>query len=380
MTKHDLKELAAMGAELGAAKAEIQTLRTALLAIDQRNDNPARFDQEIDKIVRAALSQQAEPTDTYTAVDMATAAAQGFRDGQAAVEPVPAQDEREAFDLFPDQLEALAERLKQYREAHKDDVYSPEEVLRQCQSWAVSDQYHGTGVGDSFQRAADVIEALLTRSAQAKQQPFAYADPSDLNRMEKHGQTCMTVWRDKQDCVSEPLFLRAAPIAQTAPTPWQEATGRAAFKNFHRRLCERFGYAHDEAYWWRDLISLEEHIAKQTAPQPEQSGLIKALEEIAAGEKTVWRGDHFEVENDMAIDYPGIAKAALDAYRAALSARGTSKFAIGDRVKKTSGSEWVGRVVGWYSTEQTKEGYAVESSAHRNSVQIYPAKALEAVE
>lgn len=56
------------------------------------------------------------------------------------------------------------------------------------------------------------------------------------------------------------------------------------------------------------------------------------------------------------------------------------KFRMGDLVKKSTGSEWVGRVVGWYSTEQTPEGYAVESSAHRNSVQIYPAKALEAVE
>lgn len=56
------------------------------------------------------------------------------------------------------------------------------------------------------------------------------------------------------------------------------------------------------------------------------------------------------------------------------------KFRMGDLVKKSTGSEWVGRVVGWYSTEQTKEGYAVESSAHRNSVQIYPATALEAVE
>ncbi|QPI11754.1 hypothetical protein IM687_14060 [Stutzerimonas stutzeri] len=55
------------------------------------------------------------------------------------------------------------------------------------------------------------------------------------------------------------------------------------------------------------------------------------------------------------------------------------KFRMGDMVKKSTGSEWVGRVVGWYSTEQTKEGYAVESSAHRNSVQIYPAKALELV-
>ncbi|GEM_PF-1477732 len=56
------------------------------------------------------------------------------------------------------------------------------------------------------------------------------------------------------------------------------------------------------------------------------------------------------------------------------------KFRMGDLVKKSTGSEWEGRVVGTYSTEQTKEGYAVESSAHRNSVQIYPAKALEAVE
>lgn len=46
-------------------------------------------------IALGALSQQAEPTDTYTAVDMATAAAQGFRDGQAAVEQAPAQDEQQ---------------------------------------------------------------------------------------------------------------------------------------------------------------------------------------------------------------------------------------------------------------------------------------------
>jgi len=34
------------------------------------------------------------------------------------------------------------------------------------------------------------------------------------------------------------------------------------FKNFHSSLCDRFGYTHDNKYWWRDLISLEEHIAK----------------------------------------------------------------------------------------------------------------------
>ena len=55
------------------------------------------------------------------------------------------------------------------------------------------------------------------------------------------------------------------------------------------------------------------------------------------------------------------------------------KFKHGDRVKKTSGSEWVGHVCGTYSTELTQEGYAVESEAHKGSVQIYPAKALELV-
>jgi hypothetical protein len=35
------------------------------------------------------------------------------------------------------------------------------------------------------------------------------------------------------------------------------------FKNFHRALCERFGYCHDEKDWQRDQLSLIEHIAAQ---------------------------------------------------------------------------------------------------------------------
>lgn len=38
-------------------------------------------------------------------------------------------------------------------------------------------------------------------------------------------------------------------------------TNEAAFKNFHRSLCERFGAPHDPVDWWRDTVSLEEHIA-----------------------------------------------------------------------------------------------------------------------
>lgn len=40
---------------------------------------------------------------------------------------------------------------------------------------------------------------------------------------------------------------------------------QASFKNFHRGLCERFGYVHDEKDWQRDQLSLSEHIAKQAA-------------------------------------------------------------------------------------------------------------------
>lgn len=54
-----------------------------------------------------------------------------------------------------------------------------------------------------------------------------------------------------------------------------------------------------------------------------------------------------------------------------------SKFNLGDKVKKTKGSQWHGIVVGTYSTDLTPEGYAVESSTEKGSVQIYPAAALE---
>lgn len=55
------------------------------------------------------------------------------------------------------------------------------------------------------------------------------------------------------------------------------------------------------------------------------------------------------------------------------------RFVYGSRVRKTKGSSWHGRVVGWYSTELTPLGWAVESEREPGSVQIYPDAALEAV-
>lgn len=51
-------------------------------------------------------------------------------------------------------------------------------------------------------------------------------------------------------------------------------------------------------------------------------------------------------------------------------------FQIGQLVGKKSGSSWTGKVVGFYSTDQTPVGYCVESIREPGSVQIYPERAL----
>lgn len=54
------------------------------------------------------------------------------------------------------------------------------------------------------------------------------------------------------------------------------------------------------------------------------------------------------------------------------------KFKEGDIVRKKSGSWWEGRVVGFYSTEQTARGYCVQlNRVSFGPVQIYPESALE---
>ncbi|MPR62151.1 hypothetical protein D7027_10065 [Ochrobactrum intermedium] len=66
-------------------------------------------------------------------------------------------------------------------------------------------------------------------------------------------------------------------------------------------------------------------------------------------------------------------------FRAALSSpdhADARKFHMGDRVTKTKGSSWTGRIVGFYSTKLTPVGYAVESETEIGSVQIYPEAAL----
>lgn len=55
------------------------------------------------------------------------------------------------------------------------------------------------------------------------------------------------------------------------------------------------------------------------------------------------------------------------------------KYQMGNTLEKKSGSEWWGMVVGFYSTETTPRGYAIESGVHKGSVQIYPEAALNII-
>jgi hypothetical protein len=236
-----LKAAGRIGAELGAAKAEIQTLRTALLAIDQRNDNPARFDQEIDKIVRNALSQQSdhvrdaaqmmvpseilkaiawgdrddaaeaigslrclladhegedeiafpdspEPTDTFTAVDMATAAAQGFRDGQAAVEQAPAEDEHQPVGW------------------HTDDHLTDKSATTYDRE--VADRWRGKGWP---------VYELYARPAQTEQQPIRLPQRKNLDGL--LDPESKRAGRAYNEALEDVELLNTAPIAQTAPQP-----------------------------------------------------------------------------------------------------------------------------------------------------------------
>ncbi len=307
-----LKVAGRIGAELGAAKAELERLSHKL---ERARDHltHARHDVEIRanagndaaRLVLKGIDQwlsdyDQSPTDTFTAVDMATAAAQGFRDGQAAVEPAPAQcpicDANEVVEL----------RTKHCLKCDAD--------------FAGADEM-----------SANKAAVLAARAKRIEPDPSIAACEAITHRMVDafkvafHQHQRMAVTYDE----SVHIGLAAALSARPAQTEQQPV-----------RLPER---------------KRTEHLPKE----------YKTMTVVRAGLEAYNRA----LDDVAALNAAPIAQTAPQ-----------GKFRMGDRVKKSTGSEWVGRVVGWYSTEQTKEGYAVESSAHRNSVQIYPAKALEAVE
>lgn len=67
--------------------------------------------------------------------------------------------------------------------------------------------------------------------------------------------------RERELLTANTEYLERARKAETALKAANEDVG--AFKNFHRSLCDRFNYTHDEKDWRRDQVSLEEWIANR---------------------------------------------------------------------------------------------------------------------
>jgi hypothetical protein len=67
--------------------------------------------------------------------------------------------------------------------------------------------------------------------------------------------------------------MRAA-LEAAWPVQAQQGDSDHEFKNFHRQLCERFGYVHDDIDWRRDQVSLIEWIASKQAQQGEPVGEV----------------------------------------------------------------------------------------------------------
>lgn len=183
MTKHDLKELAAIGAELGAAKAENERLRGLL---EELHPYVRGCSSELWDRYHAALSRQADPCVFH---DSDREACQQYS-GQVPCEPAPAQDEREAFK----------------RALHSQKVFKLSSATIDAAEWA-----------------------WFSRPAQTEQQPIRLPQRADTS----HGDAFDTQLAEAYNAaLDEVTRLNAAPIAQTAPQSdceWCAGAGKDHF-------------------------------------------------------------------------------------------------------------------------------------------------------
>ncbi len=90
--------------------------------------------------------------------------------------------------------------------------------------------------------------------------------------------------------------------------------------------------------------------------------------------------NNFPVAGGQFLTIKDMAAAAEDHYYGKRKKLLVRQYSEGQRLTKKNGSQWIGKVVGTYSTKLTPEGYCIESEAHAGSVQIYPASALQPVD
>ena len=260
----------------------LTTLRVSLNLDDTEYGLSQQEKRKLAADIDATLSQQTEPTDAFTAVDMATAAAQGFRDGQAAVGQAPAQDEREARRSVEPIVRALNASVAvgsdgdwvSIRREHRDAA------VRMLSDLDADFRHVYQAYAEAQKRA--------NRPAQTEQQPVA--------------------WQCR--CVCE----------ECVDAEWSQCS----FEQYQMALADPDMQA-------RALYAAP---IAQTAPQPEQSGLVAALEYYANGDHLLladpdeWDTCSSEPANFLhdeagtaSVEDGSIAKVALEAYRAAMAAK-----------------------------------------------------------
>lgn len=168
-----------------------------------------------------------------------------------------------------------------------------------------------------------------------------------------------------------PEQLNAAALTP-AVTPDAQALAREICKAWGE-YCDGMGGTPDGDDYLQTLI---QSALSASAPRGMREALRKMIYETTCLSPMEEDGSH----------WCRISKATLEEARAAYhdtsdTALATHamphKFGLGQRVTKLKGSSWTGKVVGFYSTELTPVGYAVESENEPGSVQIYPEAALE---
>lgn len=234
----------------------------------------------------AGIDQQADPTETFIAVDMATAAAQGFRDGQAAVEQAAAQDER-----------LRAAFMEGYQQGIDSEFSDPEAAWNRSRTIHLAlDLEQARPAQTEQQLAADLYEigGKLLEIAHTKTKSVSttlMAPRRDYTL--KDARATALVMGERLVGMADRLG-RAAPIAQTAPQ--QSDDSLIANAKALLALDERGSLApHGIGGLAREVIEKLVARVEQTAPQPEQDDSLNMEPEGANAYLVVDPDDNYHI-------------------------------------------------------------------------------------
>jgi hypothetical protein len=125
--------------------------------------------------------------------------------------------------------------------------------------------------------AANALEALSRQLAEITARQSSFDRRGD--RIVELSDNVIQMKTDRDDALGEVTKL----VNELCEEKTLRQDAEHGFKNFHRSLCERFDYTHDEVDWRRDQVSLIEWIAKQLADALAERDYIRSV----AGESRV---------------------------------------------------------------------------------------------